>query len=198
VIIPRVTVCAWLRRGLVWMIWFINTLYTRHLTTNNYRAIAISTFYSSLCPQSSLVVSWKRIHNCLAVNVALYEDFFVRPNSFLDIILQTPYSGGSNRFSAATANSVLLITTANYLVVSYHRGAQLSYNWSRGTLELYTVLIIAAWDPRYIATELSPRKIPFQKILLLLCVYQPIVQKRILLSLARVRFRGNVFYQAVA
>jgi hypothetical protein len=86
------------RRVLDWMIGFIDTLYTPLGTTGNYSAIAISTLYSSLlhyCPQSSLVVSWQRIHNSFTVTAAHYEVFFAQPNSFLAIILPTSKSEDS-------------------------------------------------------------------------------------------------------
>jgi hypothetical protein len=53
------------RRGLDWMIWFIN-LYT-HLVTIIITILLISTLHVSLgqakCSQSSLVVTWQRIYN---------------------------------------------------------------------------------------------------------------------------------------
>jgi hypothetical protein len=59
-------------RVLGWMVGFIETLYTPFGTTGNYSAISDLytlqfTFHTYYGSQSSLVVSWKRIYNCLTV-----------------------------------------------------------------------------------------------------------------------------------
>jgi hypothetical protein len=87
--------CVICRRGLGWMIGFIDTLYIQLGSTRNYSATAIYTLYSSPLNthegfQFSLVVSWQQIYNSALSLQITYEVFFSQPNSFLVIILQLP------------------------------------------------------------------------------------------------------------
>jgi hypothetical protein len=163
------------------IIWFIYTLYIQIVTTNITALSLIYTLYKSLghakSSQSSIVVSWQGIYNSLTVTAAHYEVFFAKPNSFLAIILPTANSGDS-------LNSLLQMPTP----------------------EINSVLILAAWDPRYIASGRSSQKTPVPLLLRVDSLLQNVFtaplgsnergadhRKHRSSIVARVPFRVNVF-----
>jgi hypothetical protein len=77
---------------------------------------------------SPVVVSWQRILKNLTVTSNYHEDFFAQSNSCLAIILPTSAND--------SLNSLLQLPT----------------------LELDSILILAAWDPNYIASGWTQRK----------------------------------------
>jgi hypothetical protein len=63
--------------------------------------------YTHYCPQSSLVVSWQRIHKSVTVTEAHSEVFFAQPNPFLAIILPTANSGNQLNFNCSSVSASL-------------------------------------------------------------------------------------------
>jgi hypothetical protein len=168
------------------MIEFI-TPYTHHSELQAIQRYRWFIFYSSLLHtsvlsllHSPLVVSWQRIHNNLTVTVANYEVFFAQPNFFLAI-------------------SSIILPTAN-------SGDPVNYVLPLPTPELNSILILAAWDPRYIASGRTHRKHRFLYYCALIHCCRDVFTAPLLSNtrganhrkhrssvVARFRFSGNVF-----
>jgi hypothetical protein len=118
------------------MIGFIDALYSTIRTKINYSSLDISTFYSSLSHtlmssvyQSPLSVSWQRIYNSLSVTSIHTWSFLFATWLF------------SCRFF--------------WIIFDYH----LPQIWLQlPSPELNPILILAEWDPRYIAAGRTHRK----------------------------------------
>jgi hypothetical protein len=163
------------------MIGFIDTLYTQLRTTGNYSAITIPTLYRSLLHTLESSVFTSRILATDSVTAAHCEVFFARPNSFLAIILASPSTADS-------LNSLLQLPTP----------------------ELDWILILAAWDPRYIASGRTHRKHCFLYCCILIHCCTDVFtaplrsnarcadyRKHRSSIVARVRFCGNVFTESL-
>jgi hypothetical protein len=119
------------------MIGFIHTLYTPLGTRGNYSAITIPTMYSSLLHallssdyllHSPLVVSWQQNHES-------HCNFKSHTKCSLHSLIPSCHCSQSS----STADSL------NFLL-------------QFPTLKLDSILILAAWDPRYIASGRTHRK----------------------------------------